>query len=247
MKDSLLKIDLHVHTKEDREDRISYTARDLVDAAVQNGFDALAITNHDQLTYNDALRTYAAERDIVLIPGVEVTIKGKHVLLINMPYEEGRYQNFEDIIQEKSANTLVVAPHPYFPGSTCLNGRLEAAPSLFDAVEFCHFYSERFNFNKPAVRFARAHKLPLVANSDAHLLDQFGLAYSLVEAEKTADSIVQAIKAGRVEPVSKPLSLAHLMKIYLRVAGVKRFTWQRPFELTYTGGALMKSILERRL
>lgn len=247
MKNASLKVDLHIHTSEDKEDCICYSANDLVDAAVLDGFDALAITNHDKLTDDDDLRSYAAERGIVLIPGVEATVEGRHILLINMPYEEGRYQSFEDILHEKSESSLVVAPHPYFPGSSCLNGRLEASPHLFDAVEVCHFYSEHLNFNKPAIRYARTHKLPMVANSDAHLLEQFGLAYSLVEAEKTADGIIQAIKAGRVEPVSQPLSVARLIRIYLRVAAVKRLTWHRPFELTYTGGALMKSILERRL
>ncbi|MBW1896006.1 MAG: PHP domain-containing protein, partial [Deltaproteobacteria bacterium] len=147
----------------------------------------------------------------------------------------------------KSANTLVMAPHPYFPGPTCLNGQLEATPHLFDAVEYCHFYTDHFDFNRPALRFAKKHGLPVVANSDAHVFEQFGLAYSLVEAEKTPGAIVQAIKAGRVQPVSQPLKLVDLIKIYLRIAVVKRFSWHSPLELTYTAAALMKLLLKRRM
>jgi len=243
---SLLKVDLHIHTKEDKDDHIAYSARELVDEAAAKGFDALAITNHDTLTFSAALRSYAAERDIVLIPGVEVTIKKKHVLLLNMPYEEDTYQSFEDVLQHKSDQGLVMAPHPYFPGPTCLNGQLEATPHLFDAVEYCHFYTNRVDFNEPALRFAQKHRLPLVANSDAHVLEQFGLAYSLIEAEKTPEAIIEAIKAGRVEPVSHPLTLASLMRLYLRIAVVKRFSRERPLELAYTGGAFMKWLLGRR-
>lgn len=244
-KKPLLKVDLHTHTREDATDQIAYSARDLVQEASLRGYDALAITNHDTLTQSAALDSFAAERGVVLIPGVEVTISNKHVLLINMPYEEGAYRSFEDISHHKSANTLVMAPHPYFPGPTCLNGQLEATPHLFDAVEYSHFYTDHLNFNRPALRFARKHGLPVVANSDAHVLEQFGLAYSLVEAEKTPGAIVQAIKAGRVQPVSQPLKLVNLMKIYVRIAVVKRFSWHRPLELTFTVAALMKWFLKR--
>jgi predicted metal-dependent phosphoesterase TrpH len=242
----LLKVDLHTHTREDREDDIAYSARELIREASLRGYDALAITNHNTLTHSADLESYAAEHGIVLIPGVEVTIHKKHVLLLNMPYEDGGYRTFEDISRHKSAHTLVMAPHPCFPGPTCLNGQLEANPGLFDAVEYCHFYTDHCNFNDPARLFARKHGLPLVANSDAHVLDQFGLAYSRVEAEKTPEAIIQAIKAGRVEPVSRPLPLPHLMRIYVRIAFVKRFSWQRPFEMTHTATALLRWILKRR-
>ena len=182
-----------------------------------------------------------------MIPGVEVTINHKHILLINMPYEQGVYRSFDDIYHHKSENTLVMAPHPYFPGPTCLNGQLEATPHLFDAVEHSHFYTTHFDFNRPARRFARKHGLPVVANSDAHVFEQFGLAYSLVEAEKTPEAIVQAIKAGRVKPVSDPLKMLNLIKIYLSIAFVKRSTWHRPLDLTYTAVGLMKWLLKRRM
>jgi predicted metal-dependent phosphoesterase TrpH len=183
----------------------------------------------------------------VLIPGVEASILSKHVLLINMPYEEGGYQSFEDVLDAKSDNSLVIAPHPYFPELTCLDGQLEANPDVFDAIEFCHFYSKLLDFNRPALQFAQKHGLPVVASSDAHIPEQFGLAYSLVQAEKTRDAIVEAIKLGRVKPVARPLSIGHLMRIYLRVSRVKRETWQRPAELLWTGRAVMKWVLEKRL
>ena len=179
-----LKADLHIHTREDPEDHISYSAYQLIDRAFTKGFDVLAITNHQEVTYGQRLKSYAAERGIVLIPGVEATITGKHVLLINMSFEKRSFTTFKDVQSNKAPNNLVVAPHPYFPSPTCLNGQLEATPEMFDAIEYCHFYSERINFNKPALRFAYKHRLPVVGNSDAHIPHQFGLTYSLVEAEK---------------------------------------------------------------
>jgi predicted metal-dependent phosphoesterase TrpH len=242
-----LKADLHIHTREDPEDHISYSAYQLIDRAFTKGFDVLAITNHQEVTYGQRLKSYAAERGIVLIPGVEATIAGKHVLLINMPFEKRSFTTFQDVQRNKAPNNLVVAPHPYFPSPTCLNGQLEATPEMFDAIEYCHFYSERINFNKPALRFAYKHRLPVVGNSDAHIAHQFGLTYSLVEAEKHPDAIIQAIKAGQVKPVSRPLALTRLVGIFMCVGTTKRFTWRRALALLWEGGLSVKGVFDGTL
>ena len=241
-----LKVDFHIHTKEDPIDQISYSAYELIDNAFSKGYDALAITNHERLTYSTKLKSYAAERGIVLIPGVEATIGGKHVLLVNMPFDNGRFNSFDQIFKQKATNNLVIAPHPYFPGSICLNGQLESNPHLFDAIEYCHFYNHKINFNKKAVRFAQKYRLPVVGNSDAHVLNQLGLAYSLVEAEKEAEAIIQAIKAGRVKPISREMPLMRLAALVVRILIAGRFTRKRSIELMQTGGAFIKLILDRQ-
>lgn len=241
-----LKVDLHIHTKEDGIDEIAYSARELIDEAALRGFDALAITNHDTLTFSSELGSYAAERGIVLIPGVEACIKGKHILLLNMPFRPDSYTSFEAVLRQKTFDSLVVAPHPYFPGPTSLDGQLEAMPYLFDAVEYSCFRTSRIDFNREAVRFAEKHGLPIVGNSDAHQLQQLGVAYSLVEAEKTLEAIIQAIKAGRVRHVSPSLPVNRLAKMFLGVLAAKRpsFTWI--VDLVLIGTALGKRFLFRR-
>src|SRR5690242_18968237 len=82
---SLLKVDLHLHSSEDPLDRINYDATALIDRAAELGFDALALTLHDGLLDSDRVQEYARERDIILLPGIERTIRGKHVLLLNFP------------------------------------------------------------------------------------------------------------------------------------------------------------------
>jgi predicted metal-dependent phosphoesterase TrpH len=230
-----LKVDLHIHTKEDPEDHVSYSAYELIDQAFLKDFDAVAITNHQRVTYSPRLKSYAAERGIVLIPGVEATIGGKHILLLNMPFRDGSFNSFGEIFPRKAPNNLVIAPHPFFPSPTCLNGQLEATPNLFDAIEYCHFYHQWINFNRQAVWFASKHRLPIVGTSDAHLLDQFGLAYSLIEAEKDLEAIIQAVKAGRVKQVSQPLPLRRLLGVFMRVVASKRSMWKKAVELMWIG------------
>ena len=50
-----LKVDLHIHTAEDPRHQISYTAEDLISIAADEGYDVLAITNHQCLTFSKKL------------------------------------------------------------------------------------------------------------------------------------------------------------------------------------------------
>ena len=91
----VLKADLHTHSSEDPIDRIPYDARTLIDRASALGYAVLAITLHDRQLPVEALTRYASARGVVLIPGIERTIRGKHVLLLNFPGEAERVDSFE--------------------------------------------------------------------------------------------------------------------------------------------------------
>jgi len=80
-----LKSDLHLHTAEDPLDRVRYTAKELISKAADQGFDVISITNHHRMTFDQDLLSYARERGILLIPGIEMTIQRRHVLVLNPP------------------------------------------------------------------------------------------------------------------------------------------------------------------
>ena len=88
----------------------------------------------------------------------------------------------------------MVAPHPFFPSSYSLREKLWHEIELFDAIEFSHFYTPRVDFNRAAVKLARAVGLPLIGTSDSHLDEQFGTTFSLVDAEPGVESVLSAIK-----------------------------------------------------
>jgi predicted metal-dependent phosphoesterase TrpH len=200
-----LKADLHLHTAEDPLDSVRYTAKEIISKAADEGFEVLSITNHHIVTFSRELFFYARERGILLIPGVEVTIRRRHVLLLNPP--PGKIcSEFFHLSRLRRPETLIVAPHPYFPAGYSLNGHLLKHRYLFDALEYCHFYSPRINFNQKAIDVAQSHGFPLIGNSDAHFLSQFGTTYSLIYAEKNLESIFGAIRKKRVAVVTRPLT-----------------------------------------
>jgi hypothetical protein len=203
-----LKADLHIHTSEDPKDKVRYSARQLIDYASQRGFDVLAITNHNFYTYNDYLRDYAARKRVLLISGIELSVEGKHVVLLNNTDNASqKIQSLQDLRGYKNKNSLVIAPHPYFPMYQALKSKLEEYIDIFDAIEYTHFYFHRINYNKKAERKAREFNLPLIGVSDAHLLHQVGLTYSLIDAEKTPEAVIGAIREKRIQVVTQPLRL----------------------------------------
>ncbi|MFQ5835069.1 MAG: PHP-associated domain-containing protein [bacterium] len=201
-----LKADLHLHTSEDPKDKVRYSARQLIDHASQKGFDVLAITNHDLCTYNDYLRDYAASKGILLIPGIELSVEEKHIVLLNTTNDAPqKIQSLQELRDYKNEDSLVVAPHPYFPMFQALKSKLEEYVDIFDAIEYTHFYFRRINYNKKAQRKAGEFNLPLIGVSDAHLLHQVGLAYSLIDAEKTPQAVIGAIRKKRIHIVTQPM------------------------------------------
>jgi predicted metal-dependent phosphoesterase TrpH len=214
-----LKVDLHLHTADDPCDRVRHTAKELISKAAQEDFDVLSITNHRCITFNQELLSYARERGILMIPGMEMTIRRRHVLLLNPP--PGKMcLDFPSLSKLRRPETLIIAPHPYFPGMYSLNGYLLEHLTLFDALEYCHFYSPMINFNQKALEVSESYGFPLVGNSDAHFLSQLGTTYSLIYAEKNLESIFSAIRQNKIEVVTrplKPLEMGSIARRFLRM------------------------------
>ena len=216
----MLKVELHTHTSDDPVDRIPHTTTDLIDRAVALGYDAIAITLHERQLDLRPYASYAAERGIVLIPGVERTIKGKHVLLLNFERGADELQSFDDLARLKRRSAgLVVAPHPFFPAPSCLLSQLERHADLFDAVEYNAMYTRHLNFNRLAERWAARHGKPMIGNGDVHRLRQLGTTYSLVDAPRDAGAICAAVAQGRVSIVSRPLTWSEATAIMAALSG----------------------------
>ena len=203
----MLKVELHTHTSDDPSDQIPHTVLDLIDRAAELDYQALAVTLHDHQLDLRRFGTYARERGIVLIPGIERTIEGRHVLLLNFRTGAADVRTFDDLARlKRRAPGLVVAPHPFFPAPTCLGSDLDRYPVLFDAVERNAMFTTSVDFNRRAERWAARHGKPVVGNCDVHRLRQLGTTYSVVDAEPHPDAICGAIAAGRVRVESRPLT-----------------------------------------
>jgi predicted metal-dependent phosphoesterase TrpH len=210
----MIKVELHAHSGDDPLDRIPYSTHDLIDRAAALGYGALAVTLHDTQLDVRPLEAYAMQRGIVLIPGIERTVEGRHVLLLNFDRDAEQVQTFDDVRRLKAQGSgLVVAPHPFFPAGSALRGVMHSHADLFDAVEYNAMFTASLNFNQAAERWAKQHGKPVVGNGDVHRLEQLGTTYSMVDAEPNAAAICGAIAAGRVTLVCRPISWAAAARI----------------------------------
>jgi predicted metal-dependent phosphoesterase TrpH len=215
-----VKVELHAHTSDDPIDRIPHSAGQLIDRAAELGYGALAITLHGRQLELSPFARHASERGLVLLSGVEASIEGRHILLINFPAGADDVRSFEDLsrLKRRAPRGLVVAPHPFYPAASCLRSLMDVHAELFDAVEYNAMYAAGLNFNRRAVRWAARHGKPLVGNCDVHRLHQLGTTWSIVEAEPDADAICDAIRLGRVRIESRPLSWPTAVRTFSELA-----------------------------
>lgn len=211
----MLSAELHLHTKEDKFDKINYSAKELIDYLSRLGREVISITGHDTLVYSDELKKYAETKNILLIPGCEIWIEKKHVVVLNWIGDPFQIKTFEDLKKLKKENkeVIVLAPHPFFGRGDCLKEDLEKNINLFDAIEYCHLYNNFINRNKKAIQIAKKYNKPIIGTSDAHHFFQINHTYTKINSKKDIPSIIKAIKENKIELVTKPLPFFIFMRI----------------------------------
>jgi predicted metal-dependent phosphoesterase TrpH len=211
----MLKVELHAHSADDPEDRVPHTTTQLIDRAALLGYDAIAVTLHNRQLDLTPFAAHAVARGIVLIPGVERTIEGKHVLLLNFTAQGSAVSTFDALARLRQAEAgLVVAPHPFYPLSHSLGDVLDRHPSLFDAIEINAMYAPGLDFNRRTARWAAANGKPVVGGGDVHRLRQLGTTYTMIDAAAEPAALCGAVRAGRVRVETRRLSWLEAASIF---------------------------------
>src|SRR5213596_4153985 len=178
-----LKAELHSHCSLDPMDyRVcEHSPEGLIKEAALLGYEVLAITCHNLDVWNEDLSEYARSLGITLIPGMEVNAEGaKHTLVYNFRTGPENLNTLVKIRARSGEDTMVIAPHPFFPGKFCLGGLLEQHIDLFDAVENSGFFAPGLDFNRRARAVAAKFAKPLVGNGDVHYLWQLGKTFTWI-------------------------------------------------------------------
>jgi predicted metal-dependent phosphoesterase TrpH len=215
----MLRADFHHHIDTDPIDGkfVRHSAGELIDRAAATGLNVLAITCHESVPYDGAASRYAADRGVLLLRGMEATVDGHHVLLLNFPEFPSGVCSMEEIVARKTPDALVIAPHPFYPVGLGMGDTLASYPTVFDAVEFSGLYTPLTRrFNRRATEYARRIGLSVVGNSDTHFLWQLGRTYTLMDAAAEPTAVIDALRHGRVQLVTQPLSWVHVASFLAR-------------------------------
>jgi predicted metal-dependent phosphoesterase TrpH len=201
-----VKIDLHVHTYYSSDSLI--TPKDLVYYAAKRGLDAVAITDHDRV---DGAVKIAQEKNLLIIPGIEVSSLNGHVLGLNVQEPIPRRLDVDETVDRiHDSGGIAVACHPvtFFKGSLG-----ERTNSRFDAVEVINASAFPFNYSvKHGERLASRLGISRVGGSDAHYGPEIGCAHTVVDAELVVDEIVKAIRRGSCQPFGGAIPLPTRLK-----------------------------------
>jgi predicted metal-dependent phosphoesterase TrpH len=196
-----LKAELHSHCNMDPIDyrMCQHTPEQLISKAAELGYQVLAITCHNIDIWTEGLSDYAQSLGITLIPGMEVTAeRTRHTLVYNYRTSAENLNTLEKIRARSREDTLVIAPHPYFPGRGCLRSLLERNLGIFDAIECSGFQIPGINFNRRGLKLSAKTQKPVVGNGDVHYLWQLGRTFTWIYAEPRVDSILSAVRRGMV-------------------------------------------------
>ena len=192
----MLTCDLHVHTNFSKDGESS--VEDILRQAEAVGLDAIAITDHDCV--DGAKKALATKTSVLVIPGIEVSTKQGHLLVLGVTEVIPSGLDVRDTVAiAKRMGALVILPHPYHMWRHGVARKIRAAMNIVDAVEA---FNSRYivgSANRKAGRIAERLEKPCVGGSDAHNARFVGYGRTFVEAEPDMQAIFAAIRAGKVD------------------------------------------------
>lgn len=194
--------DLHLHTS--HSDGWPTPAQLVRHVARETDLDVIAVTDHDTVRGALEARELAAAltRPHVIV-GEEVSSADGHILglFIEKRVRPGMSAAATvDAIHDQGG--LAVAAHPFWrTGGMARRGPVHgvgwlAADLDFDAVEIENSTPGFYPFNKLAARLCDGLGTAELGNSDAHILDAVGRAYTTFPG-RTAEDVRTAIETGR--------------------------------------------------
>lgn len=202
MKNSPLKIDLHVHTCYSED--ATTTLKEVMYYAKKNGLDGVAVTDHE--TLKGALKLARKSR-LIIIPGLEVETLRGHILALNITTLIPPNLSLTETVQKiHDAGGVAVVAHPAVVLKTGLGLKITSNSNI-DAVEVINSASFPFFLSTYlGRRLAQRLNLPQTAGSDAHHALEIGAAYTLVNADSNTADVTEAIRKGAITPCGKPIT-----------------------------------------
>jgi predicted metal-dependent phosphoesterase TrpH len=189
------RYDLQVHT--DASPCSNTSPEAVVDAAVDERLDGIAITDHD--TMDSVARTSKlAPEGLDVIPGVEVTTTQGHVLglYVERPPPQADPLTVIDDIHRQGG--FAVLSHPFDRLRQTFTEHLPEILARADGVETVNSRVLVPSFNRRAREISRKCGLPATGGSDAHFPAEVGRAYTVTDT-----GLDEALRTGRTEAVGR--------------------------------------------
>jgi len=192
-------LDMHVHTRFS-DGKISI--KEAISIIVKKGFRGIVITDHDTLSGSLALMKYVKEKKlgILTFPGAEVSTREAHILIYNVS-KIPRFETVVELIDKvHDENGIAAFAHPFGKLFLLKYPLVENREVLrkIDVIE-CINGRVPMRSNLRALELARKYGKPCIGGSDAHIPEEIGIAYTIVDEEANSfDDLLNAILKFKV-------------------------------------------------
>jgi predicted metal-dependent phosphoesterase TrpH len=207
---ALIDVDLHMHT--DHSPDCATPVEVLLATAKQEGFGAIAITDHNEVS--GALEAQAKADGVKVIVGEEVkTATQGEVIGLFLRERIPRGLSLEQTVAEiRRQGGLVYVPHPFdrmhtVPGYEHLLAILEQ----IDAIEVFNPRVAIGSFNEEAARFAAKYRLIAAAGSDAHVAAGLGSVRLRMRDFDGPEEFIDSLRDAEIH--TKPSSLLYVQAL----------------------------------
>jgi len=190
----LIHADLHIHTIYSSDSFIQ--PKTLVDLlAAHNFIKVAAITDHDSVRgCHVAVELASPYPDILIIPGVEISTYQGDIVVLGTDELPPKPWTPETVVDfAKSIDGISIVAHPF----RAFGMGERAQKYKVDAIEVQNGGSSPAA-NAQAKKLAKSMRLPGTAGSDAHSVSELFSVHNNIEASLNIDSVLQAIKRGRI-------------------------------------------------
>lgn len=210
-------VDMHVHSMYSGESLAR--PRDIIDAALQKGLDAICVTEHESLSASAPFEKFRGQTRLVILRGVELSTDSGHMLVYGIKDSDwgdwGKDRNCraQDLVDRVNRLGGVVIPaHPYvIAGSSgspywwdpviTVDERVRTISGL-GAIEVCNGKQLKYPTICEALgSLARSMGIPGTGGSDAHIPSDVGRSYSVFRTPVYSNQdLVRAVRAGLLHP-----------------------------------------------
>jgi predicted metal-dependent phosphoesterase TrpH len=196
------KVDLHSHTYWSKDCLVSFES--IIAFCRRRGIDRIAITDHN--TVEGALKMAALAPELV-IPGEEImTDRGEILAYFVKETVPPGLSPAETLRRLREQGAVISVSHPFdrFRKGAWELDDLMAIKDQVDAVEVFNARCIFDEDNHKAQGFARQHRLPGTAGSDAHSYVEYGGGHLLIDPFDGPEAFRAALKtatfAGKLSP-----------------------------------------------
>lgn len=218
--------DIHVHSIFSDG---AMTVREILAKAKKLRLSGISITDHDTFKGSiEALKT-SKNSELIIIPGIEISTNYGHLIVLGLL--ELKYHSISELLDYVKENDgLIIVAHP-FGKSLFFKYPIASAYDILKRVDAIECINGRTPLKNNAKAFALAGKIqkPCCGGSDAHILEEIGVALTVVEEDvESVDEFIRAVRKNAIKPIGGRRLTSILKSIILRK--IRRVTLYKVFE-----------------